>query len=48
MQTIWTNPDSFMDDYEAVKSAAVNSDSTQANCFKAMTNQVKVTSELHQ
>jgi hypothetical protein len=45
MQTIWTNTDSFMNDYEAVKSAAVNSDSTQANCFKAMVNQIKVVGE---
>jgi hypothetical protein len=45
MQTIWSNSNSFIDDYEAVKSAEIKNDTTQANCFKAMLNQIKLISE---
>ena len=40
MQTIWTNTDSFLDEYQAAKTAAGKDENTQANCFKAMVNEI--------
>ncbi|MDN3655194.1 family 20 glycosylhydrolase [Ferruginibacter paludis] len=45
MQTIWSNSNSFIDDYESVKLSGIQTDTTQANCFKAMLNEIKVISE---
>ncbi|MEO5890605.1 MAG: family 20 glycosylhydrolase [Ferruginibacter sp.] len=36
MQTIWTNPDSFLDEYYAAKLVGTTEGNTQANCFKAL------------
>jgi hypothetical protein len=36
MQTIWSNTDSFLDEYYAAKPGADNEGNTQANCFKAL------------
>lgn len=40
MQTIWTNADSFLDEYEAAKTATNKEENTQANCFMAMINEI--------
>ncbi|MDB5277437.1 MAG: glycoside hydrolase [Ferruginibacter sp.] len=45
MQTIWSNSNSFIDDYESVKLSGIQTDTTQANCFKTMLNEIKVISE---
>ncbi|MEP7110513.1 MAG: family 20 glycosylhydrolase, partial [Ferruginibacter sp.] len=41
MQTIWTNPESFFDEYYAAKLTENNEDKTQANCFKALVGEIK-------
>lgn len=40
MQTIWTNSDSFLDEYYAAKLNENNQDNTQANCFKALVQEI--------
>ena len=40
MQTIWSGPDSFMDEYYAAKLVAGNDEKTQANCFKALVAEI--------
>lgn len=41
MQTIWSNPEAFLDDYYAGKLSTDMTEDTQANCFKAMTAEIK-------
>jgi hypothetical protein len=40
MQTIWTGAAAFLDEYYAAKGLENNGDKTQANSFKAITNEV--------
>lgn len=45
MQTIWTNPEAFLDEYYAGKLIVDATDKTQTNCFKAMTAAINKLSE---
>ena len=40
MQTIWTNTESFLDDYYAAKLVENNEENTQGNCFKALGGEI--------
>lgn len=40
MQTIWTGPDAFLDEYYAAKQVAGTEGNTQANCFKALVAEI--------
>ena len=40
MQTIWSNPEAFLDEYYAGKLIIDATDKTQSNCFKAITAEI--------
>ena len=40
MQTVWSNPEAFFDEYYTSKLTSDTTEKTQANCFKAMTAEI--------
>jgi Glycosyl hydrolase family 20, catalytic domain len=47
MQTVWSNTESFLDEYYAAKTDENNEGNTQANCFKALVAEINKISVDH-
>ena len=45
MQTIWSGADPFLDEYYALKNGVSEKEETQANCFKALSAEIKKVGE---
>jgi hypothetical protein len=41
MQTVWSNTDTFLDEYYAAKTTAQSDEKTQGNCFKSLGEEIR-------